>query len=109
MLSIDDATYGTGIDQVNYGGTGATTKTGTGWGTVVGTTLVGADQATVTNSTTANNTATIMFNGRILFYAGYKNSRGHRAVSIDGGPETFIDLYANHGVGFSARCIPVRC
>ncbi len=103
VLSIDDATYGTGIDQVNYGGTGATTQTGTGWGTVVGTTLVGAYQATVTNSTTANNTATIMFNGaQILFYAGYKNSRGYCAVSIDGGPETFIDLYANDGVGFSA-------
>jgi autotransporter-associated beta strand protein len=93
------STTGTGVNQVNYGGTNGTT-TGTGWGVQKGTTLRTAYNGTVTNSSSMNNTATVLFNGaQIKFYAGFKNSRGIAAVSIDGGPETMVDLYENDGTG----------
>jgi hypothetical protein len=103
ILSIDDSfsdppaylesTKGAGVDQVNY--------SGSGWSTVKGTALVNAFNGTITSSSATNSTATVLFKGvQIAFYAGEKNNRGIAAVSIDGGPETMIDLYANDSTGF---------
>jgi autotransporter-associated beta strand protein len=93
-LTIDDTNVGIGVNQVNLVG---------GWslnGPSPPTTLRNAYNGTVTNSSTANNTATVQFNGaQIKFYGGLKNNRGIAAVSIDGGPETLIDLYENDGTG----------
>ena len=65
--------------------------------------IANAFNATVTNSNVTGATATVTFNGtQITYYAGFKNTRGIAAVSIDGGAETLIDLYVNDGTGFAA-------
>jgi autotransporter-associated beta strand protein len=93
-LTIDDTTVGTGANQVNLVGSWSLS------GPNPPTMLRNAYNGTVTNSGTANNTATVLFNGlQIKFYGGLKNNRGIAAVSIDGGPETMIDLYENDGTG----------
>jgi hypothetical protein len=94
IFTVDDSNVGTGVNQVDLVGI---------WG-LNGpnppTALRNAYDGTVTNSSNANNYATVLFDGaQVKFYAGYKNSRGYCAVSIDGGAETMIDLYENDGTG----------
>jgi hypothetical protein len=96
-VSIDDTTTGPGNNQIVYG------VVATNWALNVNTTLLNAFNGTVTNSSNTNDTAVVTFNAtQITFYAGFKNTRGIAAISIDGGPETFVDLYANDAVGFCA-------
>jgi hypothetical protein len=96
-VSIDDTTTGSGNNQIVYG------VVATNWALNVNTTLLNAFNGTVTNSSNTNDTAVVTFNAtQITFYAGFKNNRGIAAISIDGGPETLVDLYANDAVGFCA-------
>ena len=80
---VNDSQTGTGTNQFNFSG-------GT-WGY--------QNQASATNddehySNTANNYATIAFNGtQIKYYANKAPDCGIVALSIDGGTETVVDLY----------------
>jgi hypothetical protein len=86
VTTVDDAVQGTGPNQVNYVGS---------WSHVTGTTIPGAYLGTVSITDVTNDYATIAFTGtRIKLYTGERNNRGIAAVSIDGGPETNVDMYA---------------
>jgi autotransporter-associated beta strand protein len=95
VTTIDDAATGAGVNQVN--------RTGTGWQLITNSAIVGAYNHTITSSRIANDSATVLFTGaQIDFYAGKLNTGGIAAISIDGGAESLIDLYANDATGFSA-------
>ena len=84
--TIDDAVQGTGLEQHNY--------VGAGWihGTITNTFYNSTHSATVVNG------AYVTFKfaaGRIYWYTEKKKTHGIVAISIDGGPETLIDLYSS--------------
>jgi hypothetical protein len=91
VTTVDDSVLGTGLNQINYSGA---------WSHISNTTIPNAYNGTVSNSSTTNDFATITFVGtQIKFYAGERNNRGIAAISIDGGPETNVDLYSATDAG----------
>jgi hypothetical protein len=89
---VDDAVVGTGLNQITYAGSG--------WSHVTGTAVIGSFDGTVSLTAAANDSATIRFSGaQIRLYAAERNSRGIAAVSIDGGAETNVDMYAAADAG----------
>jgi len=83
---LDDATMGTTTNQFNY--------VGSGW--AHGTTTVHPYfQNTVSYSNVSSNSVTVPFSGsKIELYTAKDVHHGIAAISIDNGPETFVDLYA---------------
>jgi len=82
--TINDNTTGTGVNQFNYTGT---------WG------YYNAQGGAYLNdnhwSGTAGDTYTVAFSGtRALIYAARAPNQGIAAMSVDGGGETEVDLYA---------------
>jgi hypothetical protein len=91
VTTVDDSVLGTGTDQFNYVGN---------WAHVTGTNIPNSYDGTVSYTDTANDYATISFNGtQIKLYVAERNNRGIGAVSIDGGPETTVDEYAAQDAG----------
>jgi hypothetical protein len=91
VTTVDDAAQGTGLNQISY--TGA-------WSHVTGTVIPNAYLGTVSIDGTTNDFATISFSGtQIKYYTGERSNRGIAAVSIDGGTETNVDLYAATDAG----------
>ena len=90
---MDDIVQGTGTDQFDY--------VGGGWGHASGEGAP-ANPYDGTNSydLTAGDYATMTFNGtQIAYYAVTDSKHGIAAVSIDGGPETLVDLYSPSRIG----------
>jgi hypothetical protein len=91
VMTVDDAVQGTGKNQFNY--TGA-------WSHVTGTVTPNAFDGTVSIDSTTNDFVTLSFTGtQIKFYTGERSNRGIAAVSIDGGPETNVDMYSATDAG----------
>jgi hypothetical protein len=89
---VDDSVQGTGQNQIHY--------VGSGWSHVNPTSIIGAFQGTVSIDSTTNDTATITFTGaQIKLYSTERNNRGIAAVSVDGGPETMVDMYSAGDAG----------
>jgi hypothetical protein len=85
-LIIDDAIQGTGLNQHNY--------VGAGW--IHGTTTPTFHNSTLSASKVTGSYVTVSFEGQKFdWYTEKKNTHGIAAISIDGGPETFIDLYSS--------------
>ncbi|HKZ36515.1 MAG TPA: hypothetical protein VJ184_02615, partial [Chryseolinea sp.] len=86
---FDDAVQGTGLNQHNY--------VGAGW--VHGSSTPSFHNSTLSYSHVAGAYVTFTFIGNKVEWATEKKStHGITAVSIDGGPETTIDLYAPNEV-----------
>jgi hypothetical protein len=84
---VDDAVQGTGANQFRY--------TGAGWSHVVGTQVIGSFDGTVSIDGTANDSAAFSFTGtQVKLYSSERSNRGIAGVSIDGGPETMVDMYS---------------
>lgn len=85
-IELDDAKQGTSVNQFNYSGPGWTH----------GTDATSAYlYETVSYSNTVSDFTTLSFVGnKIEFYASKASHHGIAAVSIDNGPETYVDLYA---------------
>jgi hypothetical protein len=80
------------MNQFNYAGAG--------WSHVTGTVIPNAYQGTVSIDGTTNDSVTISFSGtQIKLYTGERSNRGIAAVSIDGGPETNVDMYSATDAG----------
>ena len=92
-FSVDDATQGTAIDQFNY--------VGSGWGHQSGEEGPAYPyDGTNSYDATAGDYAAMTFNGtQIAYYAVTDSKHGIAAVSIDGGPETLVDLYSPNRTG----------
>jgi hypothetical protein len=91
VTTVDDSVTGKVLNQINYSGA---------WSHITGTVIPNAYNGTVSNSSTTNDFATITFSGtQIKFYAGERSNRGIAALSIDGGPETDVDLYSATDAG----------
>jgi hypothetical protein len=91
VTTVDDAVQGTGLNQIHYSGA---------WSHVTGTVIPNAYDGTVSIDGTTNDFATITFTGtQIKFYTGERSNRGIAALSIDGGPETNVDLYSATDAG----------
>lgn len=81
---IDDDTYGTGLNQVEY--TGSWTH---------GANKVGAYEGSFSYGNTTNGTVVVDFEGvGIDVFVGKYPTHGIMAVKIDGGSETMVDLFA---------------
>ncbi|MBO0864383.1 MAG: hypothetical protein J2P16_04840, partial [Mycobacterium sp.] len=93
--SVDDSVQGTGSGQFDY--------VGAGWGHApVGNEGAPANPYQGSNSfdVTADDYATITFTGtHITYYAVTCSACGIAAVSVDGGPETLVDLYSSSRAG----------
>jgi hypothetical protein len=92
-VEVDDTVQGTGTDQFNY--------VGGGWGHASGEGAP-ANPYDGTNSydLTTGDYATMTFNGtQIAYHAVTDSKHGIAAVSIDGGPETLVDLYSPSRIG----------
>jgi chitodextrinase len=82
---VDNAVTGTGLNQHTY--------VGGGW--LHGATTPGFYNSTFSASTVANAYLTFTFEGnKVEWFTEKKNTHGIAAISIDGGPETLIDLYS---------------
>jgi hypothetical protein len=91
VTTVDDAVQGTGQNQFNY--TGA-------WSHVTGTVIPNAYLGTVSIDSTTNDSVSISFTGtQIKLYTGERANRGIAAVSIDGGPETNVDMFSATDAG----------
>lgn len=92
-VNVDDAVTGTGLHQWNY----------SGWNHCTGcneTAPAVYHNASQSWSLTAGETATLAFNGTRVVYRGVTGSHhGIAAVSIDGGTEVNVDLYATAKTG----------
>ena len=87
--SVDDATLGTGANQFNYSGS---------WGH--GTDGAGLFNGTNSYSNTTGNTTSVAFSGTSVSYFAVKApNHGIVGVSVDGGSETLVDLYASERAG----------
>ena len=83
---IDDAVQGTGLNQHNY--------VGAGW--VHGASVSVFHDGTLSYSNVTGDYVTLDFVGsEIVWYTEKKNTHGKAGVSIDGGAETFVDLYSS--------------
>ena len=83
---VDDAVQGTGLNQHNY--------VGAGW--VHGASVPAFHDGTLSYSNVTGAYVTLDFVGDDIFwYTEKKNTHGKAAVSIDGGAETFVDLYSS--------------
>ncbi|HEX6225194.1 MAG TPA: LamG-like jellyroll fold domain-containing protein [Chryseolinea sp.] len=83
---VDNTVTGTGLNQHTY--------VGSGW--LHGSTTPGFYQSTFSASAVANAYLTFTFEGnKIEWFTEKKNTHGIAAISIDGGPETLIDLYSS--------------
>ena len=83
--TVDDAVQGTGLNQHKY--------VGSGW--IHGTTTSTFYNSTHSASKVSGAYVTITFQGiKFDWYTEKKSTHGIAAISIDGGPETFIDLYS---------------
>lgn len=81
---IDDDTYGTGTNQVEY--TGSWVHAGN---------KVGAYEGSFSYGNTTNGTVVVDFDGvGIDLFVGKYPTHGIAAVKIDGGAETMVDLFA---------------
>jgi hypothetical protein len=94
--TIDDNVVGTGVNKINY--------VGSGWG-VTNSSIPGVYGPTLTNDNLKGDTASMSFNGaQVLLYSATKNNRGHATVTIDAGlPGAItqdVDMYANSSTGF---------
>jgi uncharacterized protein YjdB len=84
-VDLDNAAQGTAINKFNFG---------SGWTHATNTTDP-FFQSTVSFSNTASNTVTLQFSGnKVELYTAKASHHGIAAVSIDGGPETYVDLYS---------------
>jgi uncharacterized protein YjdB len=82
---LDNASQGTAINKFNFG---------TGW-THAANTTDPFFMNTASFSNTTSNTVTLQFSGnKVELYTSKASHHGIAAVSIDGGPETFVDLYS---------------
>jgi hypothetical protein len=85
-VSIDDKTVGAGLNQMNYTGT---------WRRCTNCATAGEYGGGNSWSNTLNNTLAVTFNGnQASLYVVKDKYHGIAAVSIDGGPETRVDLYS---------------
>ncbi len=96
LLSVDDSVQGTGQNQWNY--------QGNGWSHCTDSSNPACNPNVYNNSVswdgTTNDTATISFTGtQIKLYGLVDPGHGIAGVSIDGGPETNVDLYASSRAG----------
>jgi beta-galactosidase GanA len=83
-ISVDDSVLGTNLNQLNYVGA---------WGRNSGNGSILYNRTNSWSNTTGN-TVSMNFNGTgVKVYAVKDNNNGIGAVSIDGGPETMVDLY----------------
>ena len=86
---VDDSVQGTGANQFNYTGS---------WGHTSGES--GPYNGTNSYSNTTGDTASFAFNGTsVAYYAVKASNHGVVGVSIDGGAETLVDLYASARAG----------
>lgn len=80
----NDSAIGAGPLKFQYAGTGWT-----------GENSEATSEGTIRYSNVTNDYATFSFSGnQIWWYSDLGENRGIAAVSVDGGPETFVDLYA---------------
>jgi hypothetical protein len=92
VTTVDDSVQGTGLNQFHY--------VGAGWSHVTGTVIPNAYQGTVSIDGTTNDSVTISFTGtQIKLYTGERSNRGIAGVSIDGGPESNVDMYSATDAG----------
>jgi hypothetical protein len=99
---VDDAAAGTGLNQIDYVGSWSHLSSASALG------LLGLFQDTVSVSAVANDTATIRFSGtQIKLYSNESSNYGVAAVSIDGGPETNVNLFFAPPRGISKGDVPV--
>ncbi|WP_433019074.1 right-handed parallel beta-helix repeat-containing protein [Kribbella sp. CA-294648] len=92
-VSVDDSITGTGPGSFQYTGSGWSHCTSCANG-------IQMYQGSNSWSSTTGNTATFTFTGRSASLYGVVNSQnGIAGVSIDGGPETFIDYYSPTRIG----------
>jgi hypothetical protein len=90
VTTVDDSDQGTDQNDFNYVGSWKHVHTGN----------VDAYDHTESYTNTANDTVTISFTGtQVKLYVDQQNNLGIAAVSIDGGPETYIDEYAATAAG----------
>lgn len=85
-IEIDNAKQGTAVNQFNY--------TGPGWthGTNASSSYL---YETVSYSSTKSDLTTVSFVGnKVEFYTSKAPHHGIAAVSVDNGPETYVDLYS---------------
>ncbi|HMG94497.1 MAG TPA: Ig-like domain-containing protein [Chryseolinea sp.] len=86
FIELDDATIGTSMNQFKYTGSAWTNAANTG-DTYF--------NKTCSHSNTTNHYATLSFTGnKVEYFSSKASHHGIVAVSIDGGPETMVDLYA---------------
>jgi uncharacterized protein YjdB len=84
-VDLDNATQGTATNQFNFG---------TGW-THVANTTDPFYQNTASYSNTTSNTVSLQFTGnKVELYTAKASHHGIAAVSVDGGTETFVDMYS---------------
>lgn len=84
-VDLDNATQGTATNQFNFG---------TGWTHATNTTDP-FYQNTVSYSNTTSNTVTLQFTGnKVELYTAKASHHGIAAISVDGGSETFVDMYS---------------
>src|SRR5262249_26938798 len=89
---VDDSVQGTGQNQINY--------MGSSWSHLSPSSVSGTFDTTVSYDNTTNDSATITFTGQqIRLYSNELNNLGIAAVSVDGGPETMVDLYSPNPLG----------
>ena len=85
--TVDDSVMGNGQNQFNY--------SGSNWTHCTSGCMAGSYNNTVSLDDISGEYATISFTGtQIKFYTDQRNNRGIAGVSIDGGSETNVDLYA---------------
>jgi hypothetical protein len=93
VTTVDDAVRGTGRNQFSYTGAG-------GWFHCSTACIAGSYNGTVSGTDAAGDAATIAFTGtRIRLYTAVRDNRGFAAVSVDGRPETMVDMYAPADAG----------
>ena len=85
--TVDDSVIGSGQNQFTY--------SGSNWTHCSSGCMTGSYDNTISLDDIAGEYATITFTGtQIQFYTDQRNNRGIAGVSIDGGSETTVDLYA---------------
>lgn len=90
--TVDDSVQGTGLSQFSYSGSGWVHCTAPPGGANCSSLYY---DGTNSADNVTNDYATMQFSGvGIRYYATLDTNRGIVAVSVDGGPETTIDLYA---------------
>ena len=94
LTTVDDSVQGSGLNQLNY--------VGSGWGhcTNCDSNHYGFYNGSNSWDSAVNDYVTISFTGtQIEFYGVVGQAHGIGAISIDGGPETMIDFYAPTNAG----------